>query len=99
MWKMWNKRPRTLRLRPILIGLIVVGACHKANEAQSPFPDPQRPVSPIVSASYSNEDARDSLSEAETVMKLGDLAPGMTVADIGAGEGYYTVRLAPISAT
>jgi ubiquinone/menaquinone biosynthesis C-methylase UbiE len=27
-------------------------------------------------------------------MDLADLRPGMTVADIGAGEGYYTVRLA-----
>jgi cyclopropane fatty-acyl-phospholipid synthase-like methyltransferase len=53
-------------------------------------------VSPIVSSSYSNEDSRDSLGEAETVMKLAELAPGMTVADIGAGEGYYTVRLAPL---
>ena len=30
------------------------------------------------------------------MMHLADLAPGMTVADIGAGEGYYTVRLAPL---
>jgi ubiquinone/menaquinone biosynthesis C-methylase UbiE len=27
-------------------------------------------------------------------MDLAHIAPGMTVADIGAGEGYYTVRLA-----
>ena len=29
-------------------------------------------------------------------MKLADIRPGMYVADIGAGEGYYTVRLAPL---
>lgn len=29
-------------------------------------------------------------------MRLADIRPGMSVADIGAGEGYYTVRLAPI---
>jgi ubiquinone/menaquinone biosynthesis C-methylase UbiE len=88
---MWNKAALLA-----LSGLVLLGACHKATETQSPFPDPQRPVSPIVSPRYSNEDARDSLSEAQTVMRLGDLAPGMTVADIGAGEGYYTVRLAPL---
>jgi ubiquinone/menaquinone biosynthesis C-methylase UbiE len=93
MWKMWNKAALS---RLGLFGLALLGACDKASESGSRFPDPQRPVSPIVSASYSNEDARDSLSEAQTVMKLGDLAPGMTVADIGAGEGYYTVRLAPL---
>ena len=27
-------------------------------------------------------------------MRLAEIAPGMAVADIGAGEGYYTVRLA-----
>ena len=29
-------------------------------------------------------------------MRLAEVAPGMSVADVGAGEGYYTVRLAPI---
>ena len=88
MWKMWS--------RFSLLCLLLLGACKQAPETKSGFPDPQRPVSPIVSSSYSNEDARDSLGEAETVMKLADLEPGMTVADIGAGEGYYTVRLAPL---
>ena len=83
------------RLSWSLITLILAGACEKAAD-ESPFPKPQRPVSPIVSARYSNEDARDSVREAETVMDLADVRPGMYVADIGAGEGYYTVRLSPI---
>ena len=29
-------------------------------------------------------------------MRLAEVAPGMSVADVGAGEGYYTVRLSPI---
>jgi hypothetical protein len=32
--------------------------------------------------------------EAEQVMELEGIKPGMSVADIGAGDGYYTVRLA-----
>jgi len=40
------------------------------------------------------EDMRDRQGEAQIVMDLAQIAPGMTVADIGAGEGYYAVRLA-----
>ena len=29
-------------------------------------------------------------------MELADVRPGMFIADIGAGEGYYTVRLSPL---
>ena len=64
-------------------------------EQQQRFPAAHRPVSPIVGDSFSTEDARDRLGEAEQVMKLAGIEPGMWVADIGAGEGYYTVRLAP----
>ena len=49
-----------------------------------------------MSPRYSNEDARDSIGEFESVVELAGIAPGMSVADIGAGEGYYTVRLAPL---
>jgi len=79
----------------LLFPLLLLAACQEKAE-ESPFPKPRRPVSPIVSASYSNEDARDSVREAETVMDLADIGAGMYVADIGAGEGYYTVRLSPL---
>ena len=59
-----------------------------------PFPAADRPVASVVSSRWSNEDARDRLREAETVMDRAEIRPGMTVADIGAGEGYYTIRLA-----
>lgn len=79
----------------LLLAIALLSSCKQAPE-RSPFPDPQRAVAPIVSARYSNEDARDSVGEAETVMELAGIRPGMSVADIGAGEGYYTVRLAPL---
>jgi ubiquinone/menaquinone biosynthesis C-methylase UbiE len=86
---------RTMLASLALTAALALTACgQKADE--DPFPLPKRPVSPIVSASYSNEDARDSVQEAATVMKLADVQPDMYVADIGAGEGYYTVRLAPL---
>ena len=59
-----------------------------------PFPAADRLVAGIVSARWSNEEERDRLDEAREVMDRADIRPGMTVADIGAGEGYYTVRLA-----
>ena len=77
---------------------ITLAACRgqTAEEARNTFPEPQRPVAPIESSSYLNEDSRDSTGEAERVMELAEIGPGMSVADIGAGEGYYTVRLSPL---
>ena len=63
----------------LLLPLLLLAACKQQAE-ESPFPKPKRPVSPIVSASYSNEDARDSVREAQTVMDLADIRTGMTVA-------------------
>lgn len=82
--------------RAILVLALLAGTgCRDAPE-KSPFPEPQRPVAPIISSRYLNEDARDRVGEAETVMQLAGIQPGMWVADVGAGEGYYTVRLAPL---
>jgi ubiquinone/menaquinone biosynthesis C-methylase UbiE len=88
---------RRLAALPLLFFLapLALASCRK-QAAEDPFPAPHRPVSPIVSPRYSNEDARDSVREAQIVMHLADLQAGMNVADIGAGEGYYTVRLAPL---
>ncbi len=77
-----------------LIASFLVTAC-KAEE-KSPFPHSQRNVAPIVSDSFSTEDARDRVGEAEAVIAFAGVEPGMSVADIGAGEGYYTVRLSPV---
>jgi ubiquinone/menaquinone biosynthesis C-methylase UbiE len=57
------------------------------------FPKAFRPVSAVSSNEFSNEDQRDDLGEAKVVMDLAKIGNGTTVADIGAGEGYYTVRL------
>lgn len=74
----------------------MVSACDLgvSSPDEAVFPKPDRPVSAIGSNQFSTEDQRDSRGEAETVMKLAEIEPGMTVADIGAGNGYYTVRLA-----
>ena len=63
-------------------------------ETAREFPRAYRPVSETAGNDFSTEQARDDRNEANTVMDLANIRAGMTVADIGAGEGYYTVRLA-----
>jgi len=75
--------------------LIALAAC-RAEPEQGRFPPAGRDVAPIVGDRFSTEDARDRVGEAEEVMRQAEIRPGMSVADVGAGEGYYTVRLAPI---
>ena len=75
--------------------LLLLAAC-RAQPAEPRFPSAHRDVAPIVSDTFSTEDARDRLGEAEQVMQLASIKPGMSVADVGAGEGYYTVRLARV---
>ncbi|UAB77253.1 methyltransferase domain-containing protein [Erythrobacter sp. SCSIO 43205] len=63
--------------------------------AEFPAADRSVPGTPSREADpFPDEDAREELGEAQTVIDLANIAAGMTVADIGAGEGYYTVRLA-----
>jgi SAM-dependent methyltransferase len=79
-----------------LFSVLVVSACHA--QPQTPratdFPSAERPVASIVSPRWSDEDTRDRAGEATEVMNRAGVKSGMTVADIGAGEGYYTIRLA-----
>ena len=78
-----------------LVAAVALAGCRQ-DAPQARFPSAHRDVAPIVSDSFSTEDARDRVGEAEEVMRLAGVQPGMWVADIGAGEGYYTVRLAPL---
>jgi SAM-dependent methyltransferase len=86
--------PGVTRFRSLLV--LLAGtfiAC--ATPAESPrFPRPDRPVAPIVTSAYATEDERDRHGEAERVMDRLGVRPGLRVADVGAGDGYYTVRLA-----
>ncbi|MBW0144535.1 class I SAM-dependent methyltransferase [Sphingomicrobium clamense] len=78
-----------------LTALAALAGCDAdPREANGGFPVAGRAVAPIVSDRFSTEDARDRVGEAEQVMELAGIVPGMSVADIGAGEGYYTIRLA-----
>ncbi|RPF70208.1 class I SAM-dependent methyltransferase [Aurantiacibacter spongiae] len=81
-----------------LAAACVLAACNQPASDRSAssqdFPRAYRPVSSLGSNAFSTEEARDNRREAVTVMDQARITRGMTVADIGAGEGYYTVRLA-----
>lgn len=84
----------------LVLGLLLAGCdagpprAKPPQDHAGPFPAADRPVAHIVSSRWSTEEARDRLNEASEVMNKAGIKPGMTVADIGAGEGYYTIRLA-----
>jgi SAM-dependent methyltransferase len=87
----------------VLLSLLLSCNIHAADYAEgmappgapaSAFPAPSRPVAKIVTDTWRNEQSREQAGEAQRVMNLLGVTAGMTVADIGAGSGYYTVRLA-----
>ena len=57
------------------------------------FPAPARLVASIISDRWANEDQRERAGEAAKVLDFLQVRPGMSVADIGAGNGYYVDRL------
>jgi ubiquinone/menaquinone biosynthesis C-methylase UbiE len=81
--------------RGALLAALLLLSC-RSQPQQPQFPAAHRDVAPIVGDTFSTEDARDRLGEAEEVMQLTGVRHGMWVADVGAGQGYYTVRLARV---
>ena len=83
----------------LLLTLAALAACKPVSdddgrqESARAFPQPDRAVSDASSTEFSTEAARDEAGEAKKLMDWADIQTGTTVADIGAGEGYYTVRL------
>ena len=90
----------SLRAVCAAFALLMIAGCDQVSgdadrpETSRAFPRADRPVSDLGANQFSTETARDAAGEAQKVMDLAEINPGMTVADIGAGEGYYTVRLA-----
>jgi SAM-dependent methyltransferase len=85
----------------VLAAALTVSAAAQELMAQSgasatSFPRPARPVARIVSPIWHDEKERDDADELGQLVRLLGIKPGMTVADLGAGSGYYVVRLSPI---
>jgi SAM-dependent methyltransferase len=90
---------------PLALLAVLVSACTEAAAPAAPvaaaapvggFPAAARPVSDIVSPEWSSERERDAADESGQLVRRLGIAPGMTVADIGAGSGYHTVRLSRV---
>jgi ubiquinone/menaquinone biosynthesis C-methylase UbiE len=84
----------------LLAGLALLAGCEQVAEPgrsanAAGFPRAGRAVAAPTTGDDPSEADRDAAREAQSVMDLAGIGSGMTVADIGAGEGYYTVRLAP----
>lgn len=70
-----------------------VGPLGPAGLPAGRFPAPARQVASIVSDRWASEDQRERAGEATRVLDFLNVRPGMAVADIGAGNGYYVERL------
>lgn len=73
-----------------------IGYLGPAGEPARAFPGPGRVVADIVSPHRSNEKGRDASDETGQLVRLMGLKPGMTLGDIGAGNGYHTLRLSKV---
>lgn len=84
----------------MMIVAAAAGGCKPASPdstrlaSSAEFPRPDRSVSEAGGTQFSTEAARDEAGEAKFVMDWAGIKLGTTIADIGAGEGYYTIRLA-----
>lgn len=83
------------RLGWLALGLAACAPAAAA-AADASFPAPARPVAEIVSPTWSSGPDRDAADEAGQLVRLLGIRRGMTVADIGAGSGYHTLRLAKV---
>lgn len=82
-----------------IVGLTAVGCAVLAAVlfAQPRHPVSGRAIAPVMGvggASWLERPEREAEEATSRAVEALDLGPGMVVADIGAGSGYYTVRMA-----
>jgi predicted methyltransferase len=93
---------KSARLR-FLVLLLILGTASLAVGTQFLRPRPSAPVHPLTGrqiagiatdADWLDRRERESEEDPERALDLIGVTPGMVVADIGAGSGYMTVRIA-----
>jgi SAM-dependent methyltransferase len=77
--------------------VLATGALARSENAPGTgFPPLTRPVAAIVSPSWGDPASRDKADEVGQIVARMGLRPGMIIADIGAGQGYDTLRLSKV---
>lgn len=79
-----------------MLGLIFIATLAAPGGSAGPKSDVARPVADIVSPIWSDPHHRDAAHEVDQIVARLNLSQGMRVADIGAGSGYDTLRLARV---
>jgi SAM-dependent methyltransferase len=93
---MHSVRTRLLAALALLLSLAAPPAAHRAHAQATQPSQPQRPTSTPYKGNLSifEYPDRDQKLHVERVMDLLDIMPGKSVADVGAGSGWFTVRAA-----
>ncbi len=89
-------------MRPLLLSLMLalgIPACQReapAQEVPATSPRTRTPAEPMsaANAEWLTRESREREEQPEWMLDALGLRPGMRVADVGAGVGYHTVRLA-----
>ena len=91
-----NNRTNLLR-RSLLASLLAVALLPPTATAQTQHPVTGRQIAPVMGmsgADWLNRPEREREEDTTLAIKELNLQPGMVVADIGAGTGYYSIRIA-----
>jgi SAM-dependent methyltransferase len=92
--RMWRTKPRVLIVAAVVAAALALTA--PAHTSQGVHPVSGRKFAPVMGASGAGwlERAEREAEEApETALDALSIGKGSTVADVGAGSGYFTVRL------
>lgn len=84
----------TLRVAGVPVLLVVVGVTAAAQQAATPHEMHGRHRDPTAYIASLEDPARDAYQKPAEVVEALGLGPGQVVADIGAGSGYFAIRLA-----
>jgi len=91
------KNQLNLLSRSLLASVLAVALLPVAAEAQTCHPVTGRRIAPVMGVSgadWLNRPEREREEDTTLAIRELDLQPGMVVADIGAGTGYYSIRIA-----